>query len=53
MLEKTRFDEMTTLIGTVPLRQETTFYTLHGDIFAYVMVGLSGMAAFGTVLKRS
>ena len=30
-----------TMIGTIPLSQEKTFYTLYGDVFAWVCSGFS------------
>ncbi len=53
ILARTKLNEQTTLTGNVPLYASTTFYTQHGDLFAIVLTGLSGMALVLATLRRS
>ena len=52
MLQKSRFNEETVLVGEIPLRQTTTFYTQHGDVFAFMVLGVGGLGVLGGLVKR-
>ena len=40
------------LIGDVPISRERTFYTLHGDVFAFSLIGLSAVMVSLALLTR-
>lgn len=50
--QATRLFERAVAIGDVPLRQTTTFYTLHGDLFAKGTMLLSLLGALLSLLSK-
>ncbi len=52
ILKKSRFNQQAALVQDIPLRRETTFYTQHGDLFSYVVLGISGLALMGAAAKK-
>ncbi len=48
--KQTRIFEEATLIDTLPLRRETTFFTRHGNFFAQMVLGISLALLLGTLL---
>lgn len=50
----TRLFEQAIVTGSVDLRRRTTFYTQHGDLFAYVCLGVSALALLGSfIIKKN
>ncbi len=52
ILEDSEFNE--TYVGAMelPIHEKLTFYSRHGDVFAMLLAGLSGLAVISTFLKR-
>jgi apolipoprotein N-acyltransferase len=51
VLERTELFERTVLVREVPLLAGSTFYTRHGDVFAWACLG-AAVALTGAGLKR-
>lgn len=53
VLGETKLGERTFLVRNVPLRNSLTFYTRYGDVFSYMVVGITGIGLLTALVLRS
>jgi apolipoprotein N-acyltransferase len=44
VLAETKYNEKTSLTHKIPIREELTFYSIYGDVFAYLLSAVSGLS---------
>ncbi len=53
VLERTPIFERTLIVYDLPVVEETTFYSRHGDVFAWTMLVLAGLLVAASIAFRS